>query len=204
MSTWSGAGIPVIGGQELSGAMHIIFKGSRYLVEHTVPGMEGGPVENLGKPQARIEIHGQFYQSGADIGLATLSGMIGFYNEIHVPSFNSGYYFIPSGTGVMFESLRTVYREAHGYPYYEWVLKGVLSGEVSLIPPPFVLSGQVGIDYSYSILVAIQGFTPFTDYSTNELVALYGYAPFVDYSSNLNSNVRGFVPFISYAVASGV
>lgn len=99
----------------MSGAQTIIFKGSRYLVEQPVVGLEGGIVENLGKPLTRIEIHGGVWESGADRFLAVLSGLIGKSNEIYVPSFNSGYYFIPDA-GVRFENLKFIYDAGHGSP----------------------------------------------------------------------------------------
>jgi hypothetical protein len=192
--SWSGAGIPVIGGTILSGAQTIVFKGSRYLVEHPVVGLEGGIVENLGKPQTRVEIHGFVYESGADALLATLSGFIASgFQEFHIPSFNSGYYFIPSGTGIMFESLKFIYDAGHGYPFYHYVIAGVLSGEVGITN---LAVSSAGITY----VVPNEWFAQL--YNATYAVPDQWFAQvYVDYAKPNQAYVQDYV---SYVLISGV
>lgn len=137
--SWSGAGIPVLGGVTLSGTQTIVLKASTYTIEHPMPAQEGGNVEYLGKPKTRMELHGLVWESGSDVSLTKISGYINSWQPLTIASFNSGYYMLGlSGVGFLIENLKFDYPEGHGYPYYHFTIAGVTSGEFlgGVVPIP--------------------------------------------------------------------
>ena len=219
MSVWSGAGVPVIGdiaagsGLTLSGTQVIVLHLGDYITEHPIPGREGGTVERVGRKADRIEIHGLFRLSGADQQLASLSGMIGTVQQIQIPSFNSGWYFLPLAVpasapvnwltayaGVLFETLQFRYVEGRSYPRYDWVLRGVVSGLA-------FMTGSTGIDYVKPSVVLAMAFGDYLipniinsqiyiDYLKPDMVQAQIY---VDY---LKTNEAQAMAFGNYVVVS--
>ena len=116
---------PVVGGQFLSGNQVVVLRLSDDVVEHETAGREGGIVEREGSDANRLELHG-FLFSGSD-GLKTdLLSMVGQLVQVKIPSRIEGKDFV---FGVLlFEELSFIYLGGRGYPYYEWVIRGPLSG----------------------------------------------------------------------------
>jgi hypothetical protein len=112
----------------LSGTQAVVVKLRDYVIEHSMPGREGGVMERIGSASDQIDIHGIFYEGQADYNLNQLQSLTRYTIGIQIPSFTNGAGLINSGSTVQFEDIGAVYVPGHGYPYYQWRWTGVISG----------------------------------------------------------------------------
>lgn len=124
---------PEIGGSPsiiLSGAQVVIVNQGDYVVEHSLAGREGGVTERIGAPQARVEIHGFIESSNPSITnpeeLKARFEALVRDPPIVVYSTLSGGFFLR--TAVFVEGVQIFQEEGHGYPFYRYIIRGVVSG----------------------------------------------------------------------------
>jgi hypothetical protein len=129
----------------------ITTKKDAYVVEHQVPGMEGGVVEYVGSRQQRFQLHGLLVESGADLNMLAMMGMKGTSQLFSVASTQSGQYFA-SGP-VFVEDVKFDYGAGHGYPYYGFVIDLVAgaSGAGGVASLALQSNVSVGLGFSFGV-----------------------------------------------------
>ena len=107
---------PILGGLTLSGATHVVITDNDYVMEHQVPGMDGGIVERIGSDLFRIKIQG--FSSSGDADKPQFLAMLNTSQSLNVPSmapstslFSGSVYIKEFNIGPL---------AGRGYPVYSW------------------------------------------------------------------------------------
>ena len=131
---------PILGGLTLSGATHVVITDNDYVMEHQVPGMDGGIVERIGSDLFRIKIQG--FSSSGDADKPQFLAMLNTSQSLNVPSmapstslFSGSVYIKEFNIGPL---------AGRGYPVYSWVINTLASGQLNVAIPlvTLVASGR--------------------------------------------------------------
>lgn len=117
-------GMPTLGTLTLSGTRSAALHHGVYVVEHAVPGRDGGIVELMGGPSDTVELHGFFY-SGSDVDKPVLQGFVGTNQNLSIPS-TLGNNFFANGA-ILVKNVVFGMPAERGYPFYDWVIYGVFT-----------------------------------------------------------------------------
>lgn len=187
---------PLLGSVKLSGTTAVIMSSQDYVVEHKMPGMEGGVVEREGRTLYRIDVHGFLY-SGADDQYRTLMSGVQTTQTLTVPSTISGNFFY-SGQ-VLVEDIRFYSVPGKGYSYYTFRIRLVGTEVVIFVPTasggitylaPNVVNAQAYVSYLYWTVVFAQAYI---DYVFPNLVNGQTYGTYLqNLSGNFNSGGSGY------------
>ncbi len=146
-------GLPTLNDLPLSGTKTIILTSEDHIVSQRIPGKEGAIIERVGAKMYSLEIHG-FFESGGEQFKDRLLTIATSGADIQVPNTTGGYWLKNFG-GFYIENVEVQYVPGWSYPFYNWRVKGLLSGyEVGVL-------AANGVSFAQTLPLMGTGFTSF-------------------------------------------
>jgi len=110
---------PELGGVQLSGAQVITDTHQQYIIEHVLPGMDAGIIDNMGARKTKYFVQG-FLSANADTVKGQMLALVNTRQDLYVPSTAiSGFMY---AANVFIESMSFIIPAGRGYPYYTYTI----------------------------------------------------------------------------------